>query len=193
MIEATSLKNGTTFIQSGKPYKVVKYAFQKLGRGGATVRITARNLLNANLEEKTFNSSARVDGIDTLKRVLTFLYIEGKIAVFMEPKNFEQFEIPLSLIEDEVRFISEGETVTVLFWRGGGDDGQDLPLSLEIPPKVTMKISQTDPGIKGNSAANMYKSAVLENGMEIRVPLFIKAGDKVRVDTGSGEYVERAS
>src|SRR3989344_5194363 len=133
MISATALKNGTTFLLSGTPDRVVKYAHQKIGRGGATVKLSARNLVNGNLEEKTMNS--------TLK-------------------------------DDEI------------FWG-------DKALSVEIPPKVTLTVVETDPGVKGNTASNIYKPAKLENGILIKVPLFIKSGDKIRVDTRTGEYVER--
>jgi elongation factor P len=103
----------------------------------------------------------------------------------MDPNTFEQVEIPVDLAKTELNFIKEGDTADVLFW-------EEAPLSVEIPPKVTLKVTDTVPGVKGNSATNLYKPATLENGLKLRVPLFIKEGDKIRVDTKSGEYVERA-
>lgn len=185
MIQATQLKNGTTFLMDGSPYVVVKYSHQKIARGGGTVKIRARNLQTGSLEEKTLVSNVRVDEISTQKRPLQYLYNDGQSATFMDEKTFDQTQIPLEVLGDEIKFTKEGEIVNVLFW-------ESTPLSIEIPPKVTLTITETDPGVKGNSASNMLKTAVLENGVTIKVPLFIKKGDKVRVDTRTSQYVERA-
>ncbi|OGM21087.1 elongation factor P [Candidatus Woesebacteria bacterium RIFCSPHIGHO2_01_FULL_38_9] len=185
MIQSTDLKNGTTFLSDGKPLKVIKYSFIKMGRGGATVRVTARNLESGNIEEKTFSSNVKVDEVSTLKRTLQYLYADGANAVFMDPRTYEQVEIPQSIIKDEIQYIKEGDEVNVLFW-------DEKPLSIEIPPKVTLEIIDTDPGVKGNSATNMFKSAILENKNSVKVPLFINKGDRITVDTRTGEYVERA-
>jgi len=186
MIEATNLKNGTTFLLSGTPYRVTKYTHQKIGRGGATVKLSVRNLKTGALEEKAFNSSFKVEDISTLKRSLQFLFKDAINATFMDPKTFEQVEIPVNLAETELSFIQEGGTADVLFW-------EETPLSVEIAPKVNLKVTDTAPGVKGNSATNLYKPATLENGLELKVPLFIKKGDKIRVDTKSKEYVERVT
>lgn len=184
MIEATNLKAGITFLLDGKPYRVVKYTHQKIARGGGSVKLSVRNLQNGKLEEKNINSNAKVDEITTVKKPLQLLYKDANNAVFMDGKSYEQVEIPLSLIKDQVPFIKEGTNINVVFW-------DNKPLSIEIPPKVALTVQETDPGVKGNSAANIYKPAILENGLKLKVPLFIKLGDKVRVDTRTGEYVER--
>src|SRR3972149_403029 len=186
MISATALKNGTTFLLSGTPYRVVKYAHQKIGRGGATVKLSARNLVNGNLEEKTMNSTLKVDEIATVKKQLTYLYQDGVNASFMDPASFEQIEVPVEVLGDDLAYIKEGGNADVLFWG-------DKALSVEIPPKVTLTVVETDPGVKGNTASNIYKPAKVENGILIKVPLFVKSGDKIRVDTRTGEYVERVS
>jgi elongation factor P len=103
----------------------------------------------------------------------------------MDPKNYEQIEIPLSVLGDQIVYIKEGESVNILFW-------EDKPLSVELPPKIELTVAEADPGVKGNSASNIYKPAVLENGLKTKVPLFINPGDKIRVDTRTGEYIERA-
>lgn len=186
MIVATDLKNGTTFLDSGMPYKVVKYSFIKQGRGGATVRVSARNLETGGLVEKTFDSKNKVDEITTNKRRMQYLYNDGTNASFMDPTSYEQTEVGLDILGDTVLFIKEGSEVDVLFWN-------DKALSVDIAPKVVLEVVETDPGVKGNSAANIYKSAKLENGLFVKVPLFIKVGEKVRVDTRTSEYIERAS
>src|SRR4029078_5079542 len=164
MLASTDLKNGVTFMTDGKPYKVLKYDFIKMGRGGATVKIKVRNLETGSVEEKSYSSNVKVDDLVTVKRQLQYLYTAEPVATFMDPSTYDQIEIPTSIIKDELPFIKEGETATIMFWG-------DKALSIDIPPKVTLTVAETDPGVKGNSASNMYKSAVMENGITVRVPL----------------------
>lgn len=185
MIASTQLRNGTTFLRNGEPCQVIRYALIKMGRGGATVKVTVRNLITGATIDDSYSSNVKVEGVTTSKRRLQYLYSDGSTATFMHPTTFEQVEIPVKVIENEIKFIKEGESVDLLFW-------DERVLSVDLPPKVTMKIAETAPGVKGNSASNLYKSATLENGAQIRVPLFINAGESVRVDTRTGEYIERA-
>jgi elongation factor P len=184
-MNVTELKNGTAFLHYGKPYQVVKYNLIKLGRGSAYVKITAKNLESGSTEEVSYQSNASVEEADTQKRRLQYLYKDSATAFFMDPRTFEQVEIPLSVLGDQICYIKEGAETTVLFWN-------DKALSVEIPPKVVLTVSQTDPGVKGNSATNIYKPAVLENGLKVKVPLFINSGEKIRIDTRNGDYIERA-
>ena len=186
MINSTDLKAGVTFLHNGKPYQVIKYSLIKMGRGGATVKVSVRNIETGSNEEKAFSSNIALEEVSTKRRKLQYLYKDASSAYFMDGKSFEQIEIPLSVLGDQVKFVKEGDNVDVLFW-------DERALSFELPPKVTMTVKETDPGVKGNSATNMYKSAILENGMTIKVPLFINTGEKIRVDTRSSEYVERAT
>lgn len=185
MLAAVDLKNGTTFVHQGKPFKVEKYTHTKIGRGGATIRVNVRNLETGNVKEFTFGSTDKFDELSTQKKNMQFLYADDTSAMFMDNQTFEQVELPLHLVKEQLPFLKEGGNVDVLF-------ANDAPVSVDIPPKVKLKIAQTAPGVKGNSASNMYKSATLENGMSVRVPLFIKSGELVVVDTRTGEYVERA-
>lgn len=185
MINATDLKSGITFSLDGKPYRVVKYAHQKIARGGGTVKLSLRNLENGNLEEKTINSNVKVNEISTIKKPLQYLYQDGGNAIFISDKTFEQVEIPNKVIKNEMLYIKEGENINVLFW-------EDKPLSVDIPAKVKLEVTDTAPGVKGNSATNIYKPAKLENDLSVKVPLFIVIGDSIIVDTRTGEYVERA-
>ncbi len=186
MISATDLKKGITFKKDGKLYKVVKYDHQKIGRGGANVKLSLRNLETGSLEDYTFGSSNKFDEVRTEKRPLQYLYNDGNDASFMDTKTFEQVSVPLSVLGDDILYIKEGEIVDVLFAEGRA-------LSVEIAPKVVLKVEVTAPGVKGNSATNIYKSAELENGLNVKVPLFIKVGDRVRIDTRTGQYVERVN
>lgn len=194
MINSTDLRNGTTFVVDGQPYVVLEYKFIKMGRGGATVRVTARNLKTGSTEEKTYSSNVTVEDASTTKRALQYLYQDKEEVVFMDPRTFEQASIARNILKDQIVYLREGDTVNVLYWEDPSTgSGQAEPLSVELPLKIELKVTDTDPGIKGNSASNMYKSAVLENGLVVRVPLFIKNGDRVRVDTRSGAYVERVA
>ena len=192
MIDATALKNGTTFLLDGAPFRVEKYAHSKIGRGGATVRVTLRNLESGRQVEKTFNGQVKFDEISTLKRKLQFLYEAQGIATFMDPNTYDQVEIPSAVLGDDLKYVKEGEDVNVLFL-GFFAGAQDKALSVEIPPKVTLEIIETEAGVKGNSATNVFKSAVVTGGLEVKVPLFIKKGDKIKVDTRTGGYVERVN
>jgi elongation factor P len=184
MISVTELRAGRTFEDEGEPFLVLKYEHVKLGRGTANIKVKVRNLRTGAIIEKTFISGARVQEISTIKRKLRYLYQEGRNFYFIDPKNFEQFEIPEESISDQVAYLSEGVEVEILFWNG-------KPLSLELPPKMEFTVVETGPGVRGDSATNIYKSATLNNSLKIKVPLFINEGDKILVDTRSGEYVER--
>lgn len=185
MYNASDLRNGTTFELLGKPYVVVRYTHTKMGRGGATIRIEARNLRTGNVEEKTFGSNDKLDAAPTVRRKMQYLYSDDSAAVFMDPMNFEQVEVLVGAIRKEMKFLKDGDFVNVLFV-------QDKPLLIELAPKITLEVTDTGPNVKGNSASNIWKPATLENGLQTKVPLFVNNGDKIRVDTRTGEYVERA-
>lgn len=186
MISATQLRNGKTFQIDETPYQVLKYEHVKMGRGGATVRISARNLRTGGVEERTFSTGTTVEEIATIKRRLQYLYSDVGNAIFMDPKSYEQVEVKKGILGTQLAFLKEGQEADVLFW-------EDEALDIDLPPKVVLAVTETAPGVKGNSATNIYKSAVLENGLQVKVPLFIKVQDKVKVDTRTGEYVERVS
>lgn len=192
-INVTDLKGGVAFLHYGKPYQVVKYNLIKLGRGSATVRVTARNLETGGTEEIAYQSNTNVEEASTNKRKLQYLYKDGTTAYFMDSVTFEQVEIPLAVLESQISYIKEGEQVTILFWEDPTTSSGLVALSVDLPPKVVLKVIETDPGVKGNSASNIYKPAVLENGLKTKVPLFIKTGELIRVDTRTGDYVERAN
>lgn len=154
------------------------------------VKVLARNLETGGIEEISYSSNVTVEDVNTQKRQLQYLYKDASNAVFMDPKSYEQVEIPLKILGDSVVFLKEGESVTILFWDPSTGSGPSA-LSVEMAPKIDLVVAECDPGVKGNSASNIYKQAVLENGLKIKVPLFIKQGEKVRVDTRTGEYIER--
>lgn len=185
MLQATQLKNNTYFEYEGNPFKVLKYKHTHLGRGGANIRVKAKNLKTGNIRNFNFGSNERFEEAVLEKREMQYLYKEDKTYYFMDPKTYEQIEVSRLNIESQGKYFKEGEGVNILFW-------QDQPLDIDVPASIVVEIAQCDPGVKGNSATNIFKQAIAENGLKLKVPLFIKIGDKIKVDTRSGEYIERA-
>jgi len=155
-----------------------------MGRGSATIKIKMRNLLTGSTVEKAFINSARVEEVDLVRRPMQFLYKDGEGYVFMNPKDYDQVTIPGEVVGEQGPYLKEGTEVNVLWW-------SERALWVELPPKMSFVIAQTDPGVKGNTVSNLYKPAKLDNGLTIKVPLFINEGDGVVVDTRDGTYVER--
>jgi len=184
MIPVQDLRNGVTFLVDGAPYVCLKYEHVKMGRGSATIRIKAKNLLTGSTTEKSFINSARVEEINTVRRPMQYLYFDSAQYVFMDPKTYEQVGVSSEVVSGEAPYLKEGATVNILFW-------DERPLWIELPPKMEFTVKETDPGVKGNSVSNLYKDAVLDNGIKTRVPLFINEGDKVLIDTRDGSYAER--
>jgi len=184
MIPVTNLRAGTVFQENGQPFLVLKYEHTKLGRGTATIKLKIKNLKSKIIREKTFISGARVEEAEVEKKSLQFLYQDEKKVVFMDPRSFEQVEVGKEILEGKEGFLKEGEVVEVLFFEGE-------PVSMELPLSLALAVKETGPGVRGDSATNIFKPATLENGLVVKVPLFVKVGDKVKIDTRTGEYVER--
>lgn len=185
MISVTELRAGAAFIEGKDLFKVIKYEHVKMGRGTANIKVKAKNLRSGAIIEKSFISGARVQEAILDKKEVQYLYQESENFFFMNPITFEQYSVPGSLIREEAKYLQEGMKVILQFL-------EDEPLSLELPIKMDLKVVEADPGVRGNSATNLYKDAILENGLRVKVPLFIDAGEIVRIDTRDGSYVERA-
>jgi elongation factor P len=155
-----------------------------MGRGSANIKVKVKNLRSGSTTEKSFINTAKVNDVNVLKRDHQYLYKDPDTAFFMNPSTFEQISVPVNVIEGE-KFLKESETYSISFL---GDEA----LSVILPPKVVLIVTETAPGVKGNSATNVFKDATLENGLTVKVPPFIKTGDKVRVDTRTGAYTEKA-
>lgn len=186
MISVTELRAGTVFEEAGNLYVVLSYEHIKMGRGSANIKVKVRNIRQGSTTEKGFTNGARVNNVQVFKRDVQYLYRDGESAYFMDPVSFEQITIPLSLIGNDAAYLKEGENFNVSFL-------DKEALALNLPPKMDFVISDADPGVKGNSASNIYKDATLDNGLKTRVPLFIKVGDKVRIDTRTGEYSQKVN
>lgn len=186
MISVTDLRAGTVFEDQGNIFTVISYEHIKLGRGSANIKVKVRNLKTGATTEKSFINGAKVKPIEILKREIQYLYKDSDAAYFMDPQTFEQISIPLKIIQAEQMFLKEGDSYSVSFLQGE-------PLSVNLVPKMAFKVFETGPSLRGNSATNIYKDAILENGLKTRVPLFIKIGDKVKIDTRTGEYTEKVN
>lgn len=184
MIPVTNLRNGACFIDGNDLLQVLNYEHVKLGRGAANIKVKTKNLKTGSITEKVFISGAKVAEANLDKKEAVFLYQKDGRCVFMDPVTFEQFEFFQGNLAEQSRFLKEGMSVKILFY-------EDEPLLLELSIKMAFAVSETGPEIRGNSATNLFKEAILENGLKLRVPLFVKIGDKIVVDTRTGEYAER--
>lgn len=184
-MQVTELRSGAIFSENGQIFQVLAYEHIKMGRGSANIKVRVKNLRSGSTTEKSFINGARVNEVSVIKKDIQYLYGDETFAYFMDSSTFEQIEIPLKILGNDVYFLKEGENFNLSFL------GKE-PLSLNLPPKMEFRISETDAGVRGNSATNIFKEAILENGLKTKVPLFIKEGDRVRIDTRTGEYTQKA-
>jgi len=179
------LKNGMTLSIDGQLWNVVEFQHVKPGKGGAFVRTKLKNVLSGKVVDRTFNAGVKVDVANVDKREMQYLYREGDDFVFMDTQDYDQPRIPAATVGDGADYLLEEQMVTVAF-----NDG--VPLYVELPAAVELTVSQTDPGLQGDRSTGGTKPATLETGTQIQVPLFITTGEKVRVDTRTGDYLGRA-
>ncbi|KKQ74696.1 MAG: Elongation factor P [Candidatus Woesebacteria bacterium GW2011_GWB1_38_5b] len=184
MINVTDLRNGIIFEDNGNLLQVLTYTHTKMGRGSANIKVKVKNLKNGSVTSKSFINGAKVKDVVVHKKDAQYLYKDDTSAYFMDPVSFEQFSIPLASVEKDIIYLKEGESYNLSFLG-------TAPLALNLLPKMDFEVLETPPGVKGNSATNIYKDATLSNGQKVKVPLFIKAGDRVRVDTRTGEYSQK--
>ena len=185
MATTADFRNGLCFNHNGEPWKIESFLHVKPGKGPAFVRTKIRNLNTGRLLENTFTSGVKIDVIRIENRKYQFLYSEGNDFHLMNNDDYEQIIMQKNFI-DNFEFLKEGENVEVLFHADKG-----MPLSAQVPAHVILEISHTEPGIKGNTATNTFKPAKTETGADIQVPLFINEGDKIKIDTVKGSYIER--
>lgn len=184
MLNVTELRAGTVFDDQGNLFQVLSYEHIKMGRGSANIKVKVKNLRSGSTTEKSFINGARVNDMQVFKKDVQYLYKDDDNAYFMDPQSFEQISVPLKLVE-EPAFLKEGESYNISFL-------EEEALAINLPPKLDFKVIDTGPAVKGNSATNVFKDAVLENGYKAKVPLFINIDDTVRIDTRTGAYSERA-
>jgi elongation factor P len=186
VISTNQFKNGSHIQIDGVIYKILEFQHVKPGKGGAFVRTKLRKIDDGSVQDKTFRAGEKFRPIRTESRKMQYLYDSGDAAVFMDTADYEQIEIPRQLAGEAMRWVLPNDEVDVLFV-------DERPSDVQVPSAVEMKVSQTDPGLKGDTASGGgTKPATLESGVVVQVPLFIEEGEEIRVDTRSGEYVSRA-
>ncbi len=184
MISTADFKNGVIFEDEGSVYQVLWFQHHKPGKGGAVMRTKMRNVRTGSIIEKTFKSGEKFRDVALTRKKKQFLYIEGSNYTFMDSQTYDQISVSLQKLDGMEKFLKENVEVDALYL-------DEEFLGLDMPASVQLVVTQTVPGIKGDSVSNMTKPATLETGVEVTVPLFIKEGDTIKVDTRTGEYVER--
>ena len=185
LLNVTELKTGAVFKEGEVLWQVLTYEHNKMGRGSGTVKVKAKNLRSGAITEKSFTTGARVEAGDVEKKKAQFLYMDGETYNFMDPVSYEQFSVPKLILGDEAKFLFDGLEVQLIV------AGEDEALGIELPNSLIYEIADTGPEERGNTVSNVYKEATMANGLIVKVPMFGKVGDKIKVDTRTGEYVER--
>jgi elongation factor P len=185
-ISTNQFKNGNHIEVDGTIFKVIEFQHVKPGKGGAFVRTKLRRIEDGSVIDKTFRAGEKFRSVRTESRKMQYLYDSGEAAVFMDSNDYEQIEIPSDTLGDSMQWVLPNSEVEVLFV-------DERPSDVQVPSAIEMKVTQTDPGLKGDTASGGgNKPATLESGVIVQVPLFIEEGETIRVDTRKGEYVSRA-
>ncbi len=185
MVSAGDFRNGVTFELDGNVFQIIEFQHVKPGKGAAFVRTKIRNVIAGSVVERTFNPNDKFPSAFIERKDMEYSYNDGDLYFFMDPESYELVPINASSLSDNFKFVKENEICKILSYKGN-------VFGVEPPTTVTLEITKTDPGFKGDTATNATKPATLETGAEVRVPLFIDEGEKIIVDTRTGEYLSRA-
>lgn len=185
MLTISEIKIGKIICINSEPYVVTKADHHKTGRAGAVLKTKLKNLINGNILEKTFQGNEKAEEADTETKKANFMYKDGNEAHFMDNATYEQFSLSLGEIGEKIKFMKDGADVDILYFAGRS-------VAVSLPIKITLKVVSAPPGVRGNSAGNVAKMVELETGVQVSAPMFINEGDMIRVNTETGEYVERA-
>jgi elongation factor P len=183
-VSTNDLKNGMTLELAGELWTVLDFLHHKPGKGQAVVRTRLRNVRSGNVLERTFRADERVGLAIVDKREMQYLYRDGDSFVFMDTESYDQHPVPSEVMGDTANYLTEGSTPIVAMYEGRA-------ISVELPASVVLTVSQADPGVKGDRVSGALKPARLETGLQVQVPLFVEPGDRVKVDTRTGEYITR--
>ena len=185
MISAGDFRNGVTFEMDGQVVSIIEFQHVKPGKGAAFVRTKIRNVITGSVVEKTFNPNDKYPTAYIERRDMEYLYNDGELYYFMDNETYEQIPINKNILADNFKFVKENEVCKVLSYKGN-------VFGVEPPNFVVLTVTETEPGFKGDTATNVQKPATLETGAEIKVPLFINEGEKIQIDTRTGEYLGRS-
>jgi len=184
-MDTSDIRKGLKMTMDGNPYVVVEFQFVKPGKGQAFTRIKIKNLINGNVLERTLKSGEKIEPADVEEREATFSWDEGDQLVFVDA-NSEQIYVDVGKVGDDRKYIADGQKVDIVFFNGN-------PIAISLPAHVVMQITNSEPGIKGDTASGATKPATLSTGATVNVPLFVKEGEWVKIDTRTGEYLERVN
>lgn len=184
-MDLTELKKGVLVLYNGHPHEVLWSQFVRMQQRKPVMQTKLRNLITGKVLDYSFKSGERIEGAEVAKQTAQYQYADSEGAHFMNVDSYEQIDLPKAISDDKVGYLKEGENVTLKIFDG-------RPISIELPIKVELKVTDTPPGLKGDTATGGNKPATLETGLTVQVPLFIKQGDTIRINTDSGQYVERA-
>lgn len=181
---AGEFRNGVTFEMDGQVQQVIEFQHVKPGKGAAFVRVKMKNVVTGAVTETSFNPTAKFEEAFVERREMQYLYNEGDLYYFMDNETYEQIPISKDTLSDSFRFVKENENVKVLSYKGS-------VFAVEPPLFVELEITETEPGVKGNTATNVLKPATVETGAVVKVPIFIEQGERIQIDTRTGEYMAR--
>ena len=185
MASTADIRNGAVILHKNKRMKVIEFQHVKPGKGGAFVRTKLKDIQSGKIIDETFNAGHKLEFIRVEAKSMQFLYVDGENHIFMDNETFEQINVITKSIGNKKNFLTAGALVDLLF-------DEDEVLDVRLPSHVILEVLNTEPGFKGNTATGANKPATLETGYVLNVPLFIDKGDKLRIDTRTGEYVERS-
>ena len=185
MVSAGDFRNGVTFDMDGSVYQIIEFQHVKPGECAAFVRTKICNVITGAVTERSFNPTDKFRAASVERKDMTYSYSDGDLSYFMDPETYELVPIEEKFLGDSFKFVKEDMTCRILSYKG-------KVFGLEAPNFVELEVTATEPGVKGDTATNVTKPATLETGAEVRVPLFINEGDRIQIDTRSGEYIGRA-
>ena len=185
MISAGEFRKGVTFEMNGEPHVVVDFQHVKPGKGAAFVRTKYKNILTGATREEAFNPNDKFPKAHIETKQMQYLYNDGELYYFMDQETYDQIPLTYDLVEDAIKYIRENDTATVKFYK-------DNAFTVEAPNFVDLEVTETEPGVKGDTATNVTKAATVETGAVIQVPIFINEGEKIQIDTRTGDYRGRS-
>lgn len=185
MISASDFRKGVTFEMNGDPHIVLDFQHVKPGKGAAFVRTKYRNILTGATREEAFNPNDKFPKAHIETKQMQYLYSDGELYYFMDPVTFDQVPLTAELVEDAMKYLRENDEATVKFYK-------ESAFTVEAPNFVDLIVTETEPGVKGDTATNVTKAATVETGAVIQVPIFINEGEKIQIDTRTGEYLGRS-
>ena len=186
MISAGDLKKGIAIELDGTIYQITEYQHIKMGRGSAQVRLKLRDIKSSNTTERSFQANYKFTPAFLENRSVQYLYTDGSFYHFMDNESYEQIALTVEQLDEAISYLKEGLSLDLLTCKGE-------PINVELPVSIELQVTETEPGFKGNTATGGSKPAKLETGLTVQVPLFIDTGDRIKIDTRSGEYLEKAN